>query len=107
MRKLALTLFLVGALTAAAVPALAQQTTGTIVGTVVDQSGAVLPGVTVICKHLTTGRTYEFVTSATGVYTASLLPVGEYEITFKLAGFQDTVAKGIQLHVNDRQEIGA
>ena len=47
------------------------------VGTVTDQSGGVLPGVTVTCKHIATGRTFEFITSARGVYTASLLPVGD------------------------------
>jgi hypothetical protein len=86
-------------------PGLAQETTGTIVGTVTDQSGAVLPGVTVTLKHVNTGRTFEFVTTPTGTYSATLLPIGNYEITFTLTGFQPAAVTGIQLHVNDRQEI--
>ena len=46
-----------------------------------------LPGVTVVLKHLGTGQTFQRVTSA-GFYTAPLLPIGEYEITFTLSGFQ-------------------
>jgi hypothetical protein len=80
----------------------AQETTGTITGTVTDESGAVLPGVTVIVKHVPTGQTFERVTSIEGFYTAPLLPVGAYEVTFTLTGFQPRVVRGITLSVNDR-----
>src|SRR4051794_33725931 len=63
-------------------PAAAQETTGTITGTASDQTGAVLPGVTVSVKHVATGRTSEFVTNESGLYTAPLLQPGEYEVTF-------------------------
>ena len=47
--------------------AAAQETTGTIIGTVTDDSGAVLPGVTVVLlKHLAPGRRFERVTSDAG-----------------------------------------
>lgn len=88
-----------------AVPVHAQETTGTITGIVTDDSGGVLPGVTVTVLHVGTGRTLERITSETGLYTAPLLPVGTYEITFTLSGFQPLVVKGIQLSVNDRLEI--
>ena len=83
----------------------AQETTGTITGTVADSTGAVLPGVTIAVKNVQTGRTWDFVSTETGTYTASLLPPGTYEVTFSLQGFQPTVIKAIELHVNDRLRI--
>jgi hypothetical protein len=55
-----------------------------------------------VLKQLRTGQTFERVTNADGIYTAPLLPIGEYEITFSLAGFQTRVVRGIPLSVNDR-----
>ena len=86
-------------------PAAAQETTGTITGAARDQSGAVLPGVTVTVTSAQTGATREFVTNESGLYTAPLLQPGEYTVTFTLSGFQTSTVKGIQLHVNDRLEI--
>jgi len=83
----------------------AQETTGTITGVAKDQTGAVLPGVTVTVKSVQTGATQEFVTNDAGLYTAPLLQPGEYEVTFALSGFQTRTVKGIQLHVNDRLEV--
>lgn len=46
-----------------------------------------------------TGRTLERVTRSTGTYTAPLLPIGTYEATFTLPGFQQRVVRGISLSV--------
>ena len=81
---------------------LAQETTGTIVGLVSDETGRVLPAVTVVLTHAPTGQTFERVTSEAGLYTAPLLPIGEYDITFRLTGFQPSTLKGIRVSVNDR-----
>ncbi len=83
----------------------AQEITGTIVGTVFDQTGAVLPGAAAVVRNVGTGQVREFTTSESGRYVASLLPVGRYEVTFQLTGFKSSTAKGIALHVNDRLEI--
>ena len=88
-------------------PARAQEITGTIVGTVTDETGAAVPGATVAVRHAGTGVTREFLTTDTGRYTAPFLPVGEYEVSVSLTGFQPTVVKGIALHVNDRLQIDA
>ena len=85
----------------------AQETTGTIIGTVTDDSGAVLPGVTVVLRHTGTGQTSERVTNTEGFYTAPLLPIGTYEATFTLSGFQPRTVRGIALSVNDRIVIDA
>ena len=86
-------------------PVRAQETTGTLKGVVTDDSGAILPGVTVVATHVPTGRTYQFVTSSTGAYTAALLPSGAYTVTFMLSGFQPLTVTGIALSVNDRVAI--
>ena len=101
-------LFILIALFAFLVPlsSSAQETTGTITGVVTDESGAVLPGVSVTLTNLRTGRTYDFVTNERGTYVAPLLPTGEYDVAFNLGGFQPYVVKAVRLSVNDRLEIG-
>ena len=104
MRRLGLMMLLVATLH---VVASAQETTGTITGVASDQSGAVLPGVSVTIKHINTSTSHTVVTNETGLYTASLLPIGAYELTFELSGFQSVTLKNIDLHVNDRLKLDA
>ncbi len=85
----------------------AQETTATIIGTVVDQSGGVLPGVVVSLRHVATRRSFEGTTSPDGGYLVTLLPIGVYEITFALSGFQPRIVRGVTLAVNDRVQIDA
>ena len=99
---LAAAVFAVGLTSAAA-----QEITGTIRGNVTDQTGGVLPGVTVTVRNVGTGETRQHVTSSTGDYNATLLSPGRYEVLFGLAGFQATTARGINLHVNDRLQVDA
>ncbi len=87
------------------VVAAAQETTGTITGVVTDQSGGVLPGVTVTVQNIDTGLTRTVVTNETGIYNASLLPIGTYKVVFELQGFRTDTRAGIALHVNDRLQI--
>ena len=54
----------------------AQSPTGSIEGTVVDSSGAVLPGVTVTLTNSETGATRSVVTDSNGLFAVPLLPVG-------------------------------
>jgi Carboxypeptidase regulatory-like domain len=85
-------------------PGYSQETNGTILGAVVDQTGGVLPGVKVVITSVDTGRVREVVTNNVGQYTAGL-PVGNYEISFLLPKFQPFTARGISLHVNDRLQV--
>ena len=84
--------------------AAAQETTGTILGTLVDQTGAVLPGVKIVITSVDTGQIREVSTNNAGQYSAGL-PVGNYEISFRLPNFQPFTARGISLHVNDRLQV--
>jgi len=102
MRRLVLMMVLVAAVSSAA---WAQETTATLTGVTTDQSGAVLPGVTVTIKSAATGVMRSVVTNETGVYTAGLLPIGSYEVTFELSGFQTMTVQNIVLHVNDRLTV--
>src|SRR5688500_6051391 len=87
-----------------AAPSYAQETTGTILGALLDQTGAVLPNVKVVISSVDTGQIREVVTNHVGQYTVSL-PVGNYEITFVLPDFRPFTARGISLHVNDRLQV--
>ena len=102
MRRLGLMLLLTATLR---VVASAQETTGTITGVTSDQTGAVLPGVSVTVKNTNTATSRTVVTNEAGFYTASLLPVGTYEVSFELSGFQTVTLKNIDLHVNDRLKL--
>jgi outer membrane receptor protein involved in Fe transport len=77
----------------------AQSVTGSIQGLVVDQSGAVLPGVTVTVTNTATGSTRATVTDATGTFRAELLPVGPYELSADLSGFAPRKQPGINLTI--------
>jgi hypothetical protein len=109
MRRLRLLVCCCLLTTLVAVPsvAAAQETTATIVGTVTDAGGGVLPGVIVSLRHVATRRTFEGLTSIAGSYLVTLLPIGEYEITFTLSGFQPRIVRGVTLAVNDRAQIDA
>lgn len=82
----------------------AQETTGTILGVLRDQTDAVLPGVKVVVVSVGTGQMHDTVTSHGGQY-ALRVPVGSYDITFLLPNFQPFTARGITLHVNDRLQV--
>jgi len=68
-------------------PARAQSATGSVEGTIVDQSGAVLPGVTVTLVEADTGVQRVTLSDADGHFAAPLLAVGVYNLTAELAGF--------------------
>jgi hypothetical protein len=72
---------------------------GSMEGTVTDQSGGVLPGVTVTVRNTATGITRETTTDQTGLYRAPLLPVGPYEVTASLAGFSTTKRPNLTLSI--------
>lgn len=82
-----------------AAPAHAQTVTATILGTVTDNTGAVVPGATITMRHTATDRTWSHVTDGEGRYREPLLPVGDYEIRVELGGFAPQVRRSVQLTV--------
>ena len=71
-----------------AVSAVAQTTTGTISGRVLDSQGGALPGATVVARSPNLQGSREAVTSENGDYILNGLPSGPYTITVALSGFQ-------------------
>jgi carboxypeptidase family protein/TonB-dependent receptor-like protein len=102
MRTLLL-LMLLGATGSATLSA--QEITGAITGVVTDQSGAVVPGATVTVRNVSTNIESSMVTDASGVYLASNLPVGQYEVKVELAGFRTYVRSDLEVHVADRLRV--
>ena len=78
---------------------LAQLTTGTILGTVKDQSEAVLPGATVTATNVETGIVRTTTSGSRGEYRIPALAVGTYDIQATMAGFQTNVHKGMTLSI--------
>src|SRR5438093_13732039 len=76
---------------------LAQTSTATILGTVKDTTGALIPGASITVKHTETGLTRTAISSETGDYNVPLLPVGAYEITTSMPGFKQEVRHDIDL----------
>ena len=71
-----------------ALPVSAQQTLGAITGTVKDVSGAVLPGVTVKARSITTNLEVTEQSQSNGSYSVPNLPIGTYELSFSKPGFE-------------------
>src|SRR6478752_3897464 len=78
-----------------AVPAMAQTLTGSITGTVKDEQGAVLPGVTVTLTGKQGAQTQ--VTEANGSYRFPALEVGTYEVSADLSGFTKATQGNLQI----------
>jgi hypothetical protein len=74
-----------------------QATTGVIEGTVEDETGAALPGVTVILTNTATNFQKVVVTDGNGRFRGLLLPLGPYTVTAGLEGFATLVREGLDL----------
>ena len=75
----------------------AQQPTGQIFGKVTDQSGAVMPGVTVTLTSPILLQPLVAVTSETGTYQFPRLEVADYSVKFELTGFKTVINEGIHI----------
>jgi len=77
------------------------QGTGDIVGRVSDPGGGVLPGTNVTATNLATNIPRTTVTSDTGDYAFTSLPIGNYEVKAELSGFNAQVSR-VTLGTGDR-----
>ncbi len=102
----ALAIAIVVALGSAA-DAYAQLDRGTISGTIKDQSGAVMPGVTVTATSKQTREARTAVTSQTGFYTLPNLPPGLYDVTAELEGFKKATFNEVTLDAGGAIRIDA
>src|SRR5262245_28864966 len=83
------------------------QATAQLNGRVTDESGAVLPGVTVTATHTDTQSSRTVVTDETGAWVMPNLPLGPYRLEVSLQGFRTYVQTGIVLQVNANPVINA
>jgi Carboxypeptidase regulatory-like domain len=77
-------------------------TSATLLGTVTDSGGAVIPNASIQVKNVGTDQAQQVTTDAQGRYTVPDLPVGNYEAQASAQGFQTVVRRGITLTVGQQ-----
>lgn len=82
-----------------------QKDMGSIVGTVRDSSGAVLPAARVTVTDADRGTRFQTVTNASGEYVANPLHIGRYNITVEREGFRKEVVGPVEVNVQARVEV--
>lgn len=80
-------------------------TSATVLGTVTDAAGAVVPSALVQVKNVATGQVQQAPTDGQGRYTIADLPVGNYEVQASAQGFQTTVRRGVTLTVGAQSVV--
>ena len=83
----------------------AQATTGVIRGTVADSTGRRLDNATVSLRHLETNAERTLSTNSSGVYAATLLRVGTYQVRARAVGFREGVEDSIPLRLGETVEV--
>src|SRR5262245_32183820 len=89
-----------------------QTTNATLRDSITDQSGAVLPGVTISVQNQGTGAERTTLSDETGNYQVAALPVGTYQIDVRLQGMKPQIVTGLTLEVgqivvrNFKMEVG-
>ena len=86
-------------------PVQAQQTTGSIVGTVNDATGAAVTSATVKATNVNTGFTRSAPVNGNGEYRIDYLPVGSYTVEATASGFERFVQKNLSLNVDDHLTV--
>ena len=84
-------------------PAAAQE--ATIVGTATDQSGALVPGVSISLTNVNTGVVRTAVTNGVGQYIAPGLQIGMYDLKAVSPAFKAEEFKGVSVNVNDQVRV--
>ena len=94
-QRLGYAVVVAGLIMATTVNVHAQALYGSLVGNVVDESGAVVPGATVTITQKETNQTREQVTPPNGAYSFPNLQPGTYDVVVTLPGFQTFSSRGI------------
>ena len=83
----------------------AQGAPATITGHIVDGTGGLLPGVTVVLRDVKSGRERVVMTDGSGRFVADQLAPGSYTITASLAGFQDLQRSAVDVGPGDTTQV--
>jgi hypothetical protein len=86
-------------------PASAQVQTGEIFGRVTDNSGAIVPGVTVTVSGPGLQQPLTAITATTGAFQFPRLPIGTYTVKFEMQGFRTVVREGIRVDIGFNAQI--
>ena len=86
-------------------PALAQQTTGSLLGTVADPGGAAVPNATVRVVNLATNAVREATSDAAGTYSIPFLTASTYRVAVTKEGFQVYQVNNVVLQVDQAARI--
>ena len=78
----------------------AQVISGDLVGTVLDKTGAVVPGARLDATNVDTAVKYQTVANENGEYRFNNLPVGTYNVSVSSANFATTVVNGFKVELN-------
>jgi hypothetical protein len=81
------------------------QATGAVAGVVTDETGAVIPGVTVTVTSAATNQSRTTVTGADGYYSVLLLPPGKFEVKATLSGFKTVTFQDITVTVESTSRV--
>ena len=81
------------------------QAIGSIFGKVTDQSGGVLPGVTVTVTGTGLQQPLTGTTQRSGAYQFPSVPIGTYTVTFELSGFKKGIRQGVVIDTGFRAQI--
>jgi Carboxypeptidase regulatory-like domain len=90
-----------------AVPAMSQSFYGSLIATVKDAQGAIIPGANVVLVNTATNDRREGVSGADGTYQFVNLVPGAYRLEVELTGFQRYVRDGIQVNVQTTPRVDA
>lgn len=81
-------------------PIFAQVTSGNITGTIYDQTGATIPGATIVAHNTATGIETNTTSTSAGDYRLENLPIGTYTITVTAPGFSKAETKNVNVQLN-------
>lgn len=81
------------------------QATGQLAGTVTDESGSVLPGVTITITNTATNQSRSLTTGDDGYFSAPLLAPGDYNVTASLDGFSTLTREGVRVSAAETARI--
>jgi hypothetical protein len=90
---------------AISVPVLGQSVRGSLRGRAQDQSGAVVPGVSITIKNTATGEAFTALSDEQGGYAFPSIPLGTYNLESQLSGFKKVEVQGIVVEVGKPAEV--
>lgn len=105
MKRCSLPAFLIQAVCLCLGPVHAQINTATILGRVLDASGAAVPDAKVTALNAGTGLERSVLSDGAGAYEVGLLSIGAYKITIEKPGFSPEVREGVVLAAGDRLRL--